>query len=279
MKKLFQNKFLTVIIIISILLVGTTSFISALGYTSYIRNAIGIVLTPIQKGANTLFDSIESIFSSKEDYNKLKKQNEELKLQLAQKNDEIAKAELALKENQELKEYLGIKSEHTDLVFENAEVTGRQSASHSSVYTVNKGTHHGITPGMAVINQYGLIGCVTEVGLTWSKVTPFIHPDVSVGIALERTGEKAVTKGSFTAAKEGCCIVSYLSEISDIQVGDRIVTSDESSLYPKDILLGSVEKIDFDPLSRERIAYVSPAANLTEVQSVMIITDYNSVYE
>ena len=258
---------------------GTTSFISALGYTSYIRNAIGIVLTPVQKGANTIINSIESIFSSKEDYNKLKKENEDLKLQLANKNDEIAKAELALKENQELKEYLGIKSEHTDLVFENADVTGRQSSSNAYVYTVNKGTYHGITPGMAVINQYGLIGCVSEVGLTWSKVTPFIHPDLSVGVTVERTGEKAVTKGSFTAARDGLCLVTYLSEASGIQAGDRIVTSDESSLYPKGILLGSVEKIDFDPLTRERVAYVLPAANLTEVQSVMIITDYNSVYE
>ncbi len=279
MKNLFQNKFMIVLIVISVLLVGTTSFISALGYTSYVRNAIGIVLTPVQQGANFIFDSIENIFSSKEDYKKLKKENEELKKQLADNKACLSEAELAIAQYKELKNYLGIKEEHTNITFENAVVTGRQSGTHTTIYTVNKGTYHGINPGMPVIDNYGVVGCVSEAGLTWCKVTSVIEPDISLGIIVERTGDSGICNGSFTAAKNGLCVVSYLPADTDIKEGDIIITSDESSVYPKGLLVGTIKSIEPDPVSREIKAYVEPASNLTEVEKVMIITGFESVYE
>ncbi|MBE6718870.1 MAG: rod shape-determining protein MreC [Ruminococcaceae bacterium] len=279
MKNLFQNKFMIVLIVISILLVGTTSFISALGYTSYVRNAIGIVLTPIQKGANYVFDSIENIFSDKNDYKKLKEENENLKLMLAEKESELANAELTLKENENLKDFLGLKEEHPDFVFADAKITGRQSNSYSIVYTLDKGTYHGIEPGMPVVDKYGVIGCISEVGLTWSKATSVTEPDFSVGVIVERTGEVGISSGTFSASKDGLCVVSYLPVDTDIKAGDRIITSGNNSIYPKGLLLGTVESIKADPVSREIQALVKPAANLTETSSVMIITDYGIIYE
>ncbi len=279
MKNLFQNKFMIVLIVIAILLVGTTSFISALGYTSYVRNAIGIVLTPIQKGLNFVFDGFEDIFSSKEKYGELKKENEKLKQQLAENEDKLAQAELALQENETLKEFFGIKEEHIDCTFENAKITGRQSTTYNVLYTINKGTYHGITPGMLVIDKYGILGCVSEVGLTWAKVTPLTEPDVSLGAVVERTGETGICSGSFVSSKKGLCVLSYLQKDANIEIGDRIVTSDESVLSPKGMLIGTVESIETDALTRERIAYIKPAANLESANIVMVITEFEAAYE
>ena len=268
-----------VLIVISILLVGTTSFISALGYTSYVRNAIGIILTPVQNGANYVFDSIENIFSSKEDFKKLKEENEELKSQLAEQKEILANAQLALKENEELKNYLGIKKDTSHIALENAYVTGRQSASHTLILTVNKGTYHGIKPGMPVIDKYGIVGKVSETGLNWSKVTFVTQPNVSFGVKLEKTGDKAIAKGTYTSSKEGLCAVTYFPESTSIEAGDRIVSSDDSVLLPEGILLGVVERVETDAVTREITAYVRPASNFTEVQSVAIITEYERSYE
>ena len=279
MKDLFQNKFMIVLIVIALLLVGTTSFMSALGYTSYVRNAIGIVLTPIQKAVDNAFDGVDNIFSSKKDFEALKKENENLKLELAKKEEESSKAMLALEENENLKKYLGIKDEHTDFVFSDALVTGRQSVNHTEIYTINKGSHHKIEPGMPVINEFGLIGCVTEVGLTWSKVSSIIEPKVSIGVIIERTGDMGISTGTFSSSEKGMCVLSYLPEKADIQVGDRIITSSDSSKYPKGLLLGTVDSISVDPISREYSAYIKPSVNLKEVEKVMIITEFENVYE
>ena len=279
MKNLFQNKFMIVLIVIAILLVGTTSFISALGYTSYVRNAIGIVLTPVQKGLNFVFDGFEDIFSSKEKYEDLRKENEELKQQLAKNEEELANAKLALQENESLKEFFGIKEEHIDCKFENAKITGRQSTTYNVLYTIDKGTYHGITPGMPVIDKYGVLGCVSEVGLTWAKVTCITEPDVSLGATVERNGESGICSGTFAASKKGFCVLSYLNKTTSIETGDRIVTSDESSMFPKGLLIGTVESIETDSLTRERIAYVKPAADLENANSVMVITEFEAAYE
>ena len=268
-----------VLIVISVLLVGTTSFISALGYTSYVRNAIGVVLTPIQKGANFVFDGIGDFFTSDEDYKRLEKENKELKENLAKQEAELAKAQLAIEENNQLKEYLGIKKEHTDCSFENATVTGRQSNTYNTVYTINKGSYHGITPGMPVIDSLGVIGAISEVGLTWSKVTLLTEPDFSIGVSVEKNGENGICSGSFTASKNGLCILSRLSDDADIKVGDRIVTSDSSKLFPKGLLVGKVEAIDYNTVSREKICYITPTADLKNADTVMIITDFKDIYE
>lgn len=279
MKNLFQNKFMIVLIVIAILLVGTTSFISALGYTSYVRNAIGIVLTPVQKGVNFVLDGFEDIFSSKEKYGELKKENESLKQQLAENQAALAKAELALQENESLKEFFGIKEEHIDCTFENAKIIGRHSTTYNVLYTINKGTYHGLTPGMPVIDKYGIIGCVSEVGLTWAKVTSITEPDVSLGAVVERTGDTGICSGSFVAAKKGLCVLSYLPKSTNVEIGDRIITSDESAMFPKGVLIGTVESIESNPLSREIIAYIKPAADLENANSVMVITEFEAAYE
>lgn len=270
---------MVVTLVIALLLVGTTSFIAALGYTSYVRNAIGIVLTPIQNGANYVFDSVANIFSSKEDYEKLKTENEELKLTIAQQADILAKAEEALKENERLKDYLGVKDEHNDFVMTTAEVTGRSSSSNSDVLTINKGLVHNMKPGMPVIDKYGLVGCIKEVGHNWSKVSPVTEPDMSVGIYVERTGENGITSGTFSASKDGLFTISFLPENTDIHEGDRILTSGDGSIFPKGILLGTVKYTETDSISRETVAYVTPISQIKEVKEVMIITDFEINYE
>lgn len=266
-------------VVIAILLVGTTSFISALGYTSYVRNAIGIVLTPIQKGANSVFDSIENIFSSKEDYKKLKKENEELKLQLKEQEDKLKEAELALKQNEELKNYLGIKDEHTDFVFTNASVTSRSSEKTPNIITIDKGLSHGIDTGMPVIDKYGFVGIVCESGLTWSKVKTVVSPDTSIGVYIERTGESGITSGTFKASKDGLFTLSYLGDNTDVKQGDRIFTSGDGSNFPKGILLGNVEYTEKNSVTREIIAYIRPISPLKEVNEVMIIIEFEMKYE
>ena len=279
MKNLFSNKFFVVMLVISILLVGTTSFIAALGYTSYVRNAIGVVLTPVQKGADFVFDSIENIFSSKEDLKKLKEENEKLKLQISEQNDKLAQAENALNENEKLKDYLGLKDEHTDFVMTDAYVTGHSSSSNSSVLTIDKGLVHEIKPGMPVIDKYGLVGCVEEVGHNWSKVKTVTDPNMSVGVYIERTGEKGVSIASFSASKDGLFTISYLPENTDIKEGDRILTSGDGSMFPKGILMGTVQYTKKDPLSREIVAYAAPVSQINNADTVMIITEFTMSYE
>ena len=267
------------LIVISIILVGTTSFISLLGYSSYVRNAIGIVLTPLQKGADFVFDKIESFFVTDSEYEDLKKENEKLKLQISENEKKIAEAEIALRENEELKDYLGIKDEHTDFVFVDADVVGKNAGNHITVITLDRGSFHGVKPDMPVVDKFGLVGYVCEVGLNWSKVLTVLNADSSVGVCVERNGQEGMLDGKFGLYEEGLCMMSFLTAECDVKIGDRIFTSYISDKYPGDVFVGTVTKVETDSVSRETIAYIMPAAKLESNEQVMIITEFEKKYE
>ena len=71
----------------------------------------------------------------------------------------------------------------------------------------------------------------------------------------------------------------YLSKNTKLEIGDRIITSDESTMFPKGMLIGTVESIETDSLAREIIAYVKPAADLENANSIMVITEFEAAYE
>jgi len=279
LKRFFRNKFTIVITIIAVLLAGTASFISALGYTSYIRNAVGIVLSPVQNGANHIFDTIENIIASKNDYEKLLKENEELKLKLEEQADTVAKAEVFLDDYEKLKDYLGVKDEIVDIQMTDAEVLGQSNGNHLSIITLNRGNIHGIVPGMPVIDKYGLIGRITEVGLNWCKAATLTEPDFSVGINVERTGEKGITKGTFELSYDGLISVSFLPSDTDIKEGDRLFTSSDSAMFPEGLFVGTVVSVETNDIERETVATVRPSADLKDPHYVMIVTGFENKYE
>jgi len=270
---------MVVLLVISILLVGTTSFISLLGYSSYVRNAIGTALTPLQKGADIVFDKIEAWFVSDKEIEALKKENEELRLQIGENEKKLAEAEIALRENEELKDYLGLKSEHTDFVFVDADVVGKNAGNHATVLTLNRGSFHGITPDMPVCDKFGLVGYVCEVGLNFSKVLTVVNADSTIGVYVERNRQEAIITGKFSLYEEGLCMMSFLSGNSDVKEGDRIYTSSASDKYPVNLFVGTVTKVETDAVSREIIAYIKPASMLDGNEQVMIITEFEKTYE
>jgi rod shape-determining protein MreC len=128
---------------------------------------------------------------------------------------------------------------------------------------------------MPVVTEHGIVGYITEVGTTWAKAVTFLEEGTAIGAYVERSGAEGVIEGNFALAEEGICLMSYLSEDSDIKVGDRIVSSGYGSVYPRGLVIGTVEKIEKDSASRSITVTVRPASDLRELTRMMIITDYD----
>ena len=52
------------------------------------------------------------------------------------------------------------------------------------------------------MNADGLVGKVTEVGATWSKVTSIIDSSTEVSVMVERTRDIGLTRGTLTAGSD-----------------------------------------------------------------------------
>lgn len=279
MKAFLKSKFFIILVAVTVLFVAVPTALSAMGLQEPIRNVVNVLTTPLQKVFNYVTDAIDGFSSYFTEFDNLVSENAALKKENAELRDRLYEAEKTENLNEWLEQFLEMKRFHTDFQFTSATVTGGDSGNYMTVFTVDRGSAHGITENMPVVGPDGVIGYVSEVGLTWSKVRTLIESASSVGAYVERTGEMGLVTGSFTLAAEGVCEITYLAADSDIRVGDRILTSGYGSIYPRDLVVGYVAAIVPDEYSRTLTATILPAASLTDLEKVMIITDYDTVTE
>ncbi|MBQ2240872.1 MAG: rod shape-determining protein MreC [Clostridia bacterium] len=277
--KLFKSRFFIISLAVALLLSIVPGVLCAMGQGSYIRSAIITVASPFGWAFTKVGEGISGFslyFKTLED---LRDENAALRAELEGYKSLVYNAELIGEENDFLSQYLGIKEEHVDFLFENATVVGREATNYRTVVTLSKGSLHGIKVNMPVITEEGLIGHITEVGSTWSKAEILTESSSAVGAYIERSGVIGVVEGTYELRTEGLCRMVYIEADSDIRVGDKVLSSGIGEVYPRGLLVGKVTAISVDERTRTLVATVEPAADLESVSKVMIITEYEITSE
>ena len=276
MRDFLRSRFFVVTAIITLILVAIPTVLSTFGLQNYLRGAVNVIMTPLQKGFNYVTDAIDGFTSYFTEFDELVAENTRLKTELAQLSDRIYEAQETETRNAWLMQFLEMKRAHTDFTFSDAVITGQESVNYLTVLTVDQGTAHGIRAGMPAVTPDGVLGYVDEVGVSWAKIRTLIEASTSIGACVERTGEDGLVEGSYTLARDGLCRLLYLDAESDVRVGDRIITSGYGSVYPRGLVIGYVSEIIPDEYSRTLTASIRPAAALTGLDRVMIITSYET---
>lgn len=124
-------------------------------------------------------------------------------------------------------------------MYTQARVINNSTSKQHNFITLNKGRDDGLTTEMAVISSYGVVGVVRGVSSHFATVLPVVNRDYRISAKLKRSGYF----GSLTWPG-----VHYqhakLSEIplhAQVSVGDTIISSGYSSIYPEGIVIGFVE--------------------------------------
>ncbi len=273
--KLLKSRFFLISLAVALLLSIVPGVLCAMGQGSYIRSALVTVSTPFRWALTKVGEGLSGFSMYFRTLEELRDENEELRAELEGYKNLVYDAELIGEENKFLNSFLGIKEEHVDFLFEDATVIGRESTNYRTVYTLSKGTLHGIEVNMPIITEEGLVGHITEVGATWSKAVLLTETASAVGGFVERSGVLGVVEGTYELRTEGVCRMVYIEPDSDIRVGDKVVSSGIGGVYPRGLMIGKITRIEMDEASRTLTATVEPAADLDSVAKLMIITEYN----
>jgi rod shape-determining protein MreC len=250
-----------------------------MGLSDYLRGTLQTVASPFQRAFTWAADALSGFGEYFTAFDELSAENEALRKQLDEASDQLYNARLLEEENEWLRNYLGLKRLHTDYRFEEATVIGREGGNSITVLTLNRGSLHGIKEGMPVMTDAGIVGAVVEVGATWCRAETLLETAAAVGAYVERSAQSGVVSGSFSLSSEGFCVMQYLPDGADIRVGDRIITSGVSSIYPPGLYIGEVTAIMPDPYSRSVTAEIALAVKPSELSRVMILTDFASYTE
>ena len=259
---------LAVIAVLAILIAVTYDRVQV----TFIEDAVNSVLSPIQsfsvKASNSIIDFFERVFSSTD----LDKENEQLKVQLAQY--EIIENELNTlrEENERLKGLLNYTEITQNYMYVTARVIGKSQGVWFSEFTVNAGRNDGVMENQAVVNSKGLVGRVSSVSANTCKVTSIIDSTSDVSVMVERTRDYGFARGILNVDEKEKLELYYLPSGYDLVPGDNILTSGIGGIFPKGIAIGTVTEVSrANEDTEDRNAIIQPAVDFLRLEEVMIV--------
>lgn len=274
MKKfLHENGIL--LVVIAVLLAAVLAVGSALMGINPVTSVLNAVGAPFRSLAASISEWSQERYDRAFRYDELETENELLRRRIAELEESARTGEDAQRENERLRDLLGLSNEQPDLVFQEAEVTSRSTTNWGSELTLSKGTGRDVAVGDCVVDQYGsLVGVITEVGPNWSLVTTVLDPDSALGGRVARTDDDVVAVGDFTLMKEGLLKLSYLPGDSSLREGDQVITSGLGNNYPAGLVIGTIRSVYTEADGISRSAEVEPGADIAGIRYVYIITDF-----
>ena len=259
-------------IILSLIAISVISILIG-GRLSPGSDILGTIAAPFRTAGQKISTTISDFISAFKRGDDAMLQNAELESEINSLREQLADYETAKSENEFYKKYLEIKDNNPDFKFEAATLISRDNCDPYKGFVINKGTVNGVQKNDPVITDAGLVGFITETGLTTSKVATILSPDVIMGALDNRTNDSGVVSGSMDLVQKGYTKFYNLSRSCNIAVGDYVVTSGEG-IFPKGLLVGTIQTIDSDEYNTSIFAAVKPFVDIDNIREVMIITDF-----
>jgi len=150
-----------------------------------------------------------------------------------------------------------------------AQVYGSSGSDRSHVFYIDKGSHEGLKPDMAVITAEGIVGKVRDVFPHTAQVLAVNDPTSGAGAILETTRIRGVLRGNALGQLE---VVGVTAD-ERIQPGEHVLTAGGDLIFPRGLAVGVVKKVVRDP-DRDGLVDIilTPAAPLDRLDEVLVIT-------
>lgn len=241
----------------------------------FLSQTVSVISQPFLKISSAVTDSVSGFLNrfanAEENYLRV----QELEEQLRVANEKLIDYEQKKRENEQFREFLGLKETNPDYDFEPATVIGRDSTNRFYSFTIDKGSMDGIEAADPVITADGLVGIVWEVGLTYSHVRTILDISVDVGVYDISTRDSGILSGDITLSSSKLCKLEYIPKDSGISAGNLIVTSGIGGVFPKDLAVGTVKSITTDSSGLSLTAVIEPTADIENVTDVLVIKAFN----
>lgn len=276
MKEFFKGSAFKIIIAIVVVLAGILIGGAASGRNlSLPSDWLGNVTAPFQEFASALkggFSGLGVYFSDK---TATAAENEVLKAQVAQLQQQLADYDELRRENEQLKEIVGITEQRQDLKMIGASVISGDGGEYFGTFTINKGSRDGIKEKDAVVTSAGVVGYVSEVSYNHCKVTTLLSPDCNIGGYDIVSGDFGVLTGDSALSAQGLLKLAYLPKGSLIAVGNIVVTSGLGGIYPQGFVAGVVQRVVADNQGLAMEAVLTPSADFSRLKDVLIVIDFD----
>jgi rod shape-determining protein MreC len=203
-------------------------------------------------------------------YARIYEQNQELRRELQQMR---AWREAALQLEQENAKLLDLNKVRLDpaLTFVTGVVLADSGSPFRQSVLLNVGSRDGIRDGWATTDGLGLVGRISGVGQTTSRVILLTDPGSRIPVTIQPSGQRGILSGDNSALPP----VDFIDDVELVRPGDRVVSSGDGGVFPAGLLVGQLVAgpdqrlrirlaADYERLEFLRVLRASPAETISE---------------
>ena len=238
----------------------------------FLENAVSFVVTPVQ---GWISDAYASVRANAEKKSTIAELNEEIAM-LTERNRQleatVSQMSELQKENERLRGLLGVTEVTPDVQYIAASVTAKEPGGWFATFTVDKGETDGVRKDAPVLSDQGLVGRVMSVTDHTATIISIIDSRSAVAGMVERTRDNGVCHGSlYVNSSDEMMRMNYLPAGSELNTGDRVITSGLDGIYPKGLFIGTVRSISRQEGGDDRYVVLTTAVDFAHIEDVLIM--------
>lgn len=239
-----------------------------------IQNELSRLFRPLATAVTWVGASASSVWHHYVALTRTRVENDQLRQEVAGLRQQVFALQEAQLENQRLHQLLNLSE-----TWRQSPVVARviAASTHHDIRTIviNRGWADGIERDRPVMADGGLVGRVRVITEHTSTVLLITDPNSALDVMDARSRVRGLLVGALkdTELQRPVALtqLEYVSQDSDIQQGDLLVTSGMDSVYPKGLPVGQVHALRKDAFGLFEEALVLPAADLSRLEEVTVL--------
>ncbi|MGL4393755.1 MAG: rod shape-determining protein MreC [Brevinema sp.] len=247
----------------------------------YFRTFLFSALYNVERLVVGTIESIQNVFTNVRRIQDLEARLESAEQRLLHYRELTFLYDEVQNENQKLRGQLGIRS-RLQYPAHYSKIIFRDPTFLADYIIIDKGTRDGIRLNMPVVyssesnDRLILVGKIIELTESVSKVRLVSARNLYLGVKLENQAYTGVLKGQGSWNQN--LSLEYIPFNADIRLGDSVVTSGESEIYPPGLRVGSIQGIGQNVIEDFfKTLYVKPAFDYKKMSDVFILEYTNEM--
>jgi rod shape-determining protein MreC len=255
-----------IVLAVLFLLMSASTRTRVLGETrTMFERTVMTIFSPVPKAVNYVGQNAEDIYHGYIDMRRAVDDNLRLNREVTRLTNENLALRQSATDLSRMRALLGY-SEQFSMPTLLANVIMLDTASRFKSVILDRGSDHGVEVNDAVVNAQGLVGRVVLTTRDLSKVQLIVDQHAAVGSMLDRTRRQGIVRGNGSGGVE----MYYVPSLTDVAVGDSIVTAGIDGIYPKGLSVAVVTEVSEGRDLFKKIV-VTPTVDFGKLEEVIIL--------
>ena len=226
------------------------------------------VVTPIREGGERIASPVTGLWRGATEFDELEAENIELRDEIDRLRGLVVKSGVDRADYEALLSLNGLELPQGYPLLLARVKTGEVGNFTSGVVEIDVGSRDGVQKDMAVVTEAGLVGRIEQVDRTSATVRLVSSKDFVIGV--EVAGEVGLARGQGSATE--LQIEQGIGIRAQISLGDPVTTTaSERSLFPPNLVIGSVTRSTVTEDASNRRLVVELAANPVDLRFVEVV--------